>query len=353
MSDFDKWNGGIFGLGLGIPPPAERRSDLIGLGSILDSLNESVRRRSSWNDRFTHWEKAESTTETIAIERGRSVVQGILENNRRLASEGVRFVPQGSFTNRTNVRNEADIDLRVQHPLLRIEHEAGIDPAAASNAYGYYDAGRTYVQIAGDMRSTIATELKSSLGKTNVDDSGKKAIRVKGVTGSRGEVDVVPCFTLHHIYIPRGTFRYERIEGVAIFGSDGTWTLNYPDQHIANGRLKRTTTNHQFKRIVRIVKRMQSDMIDHGVITERVPSFPVECLVYLVEDHHFVVNEDRYDRVKRILKRGLEIISQPRLNLNYYPEINGIKPLFATRQAWTVEKARWFLASAISHLGDG
>ncbi|MBY3032436.1 hypothetical protein HF265_25700 [Rhizobium leguminosarum] len=352
MSDFDKWNGGIFGLGLGIPQPAERKNDLIGLGSFFDSLNESVRRRSSWNDRFTHWEKAESTTETIAIERGRSVVQGILENNRSLASEGVRFVPQGSFTNRTNVRNEADIDLRVQHPLLRIEHASDVDPGSARSAYGYYDAGRTYAQIAGDMRSTIATELKASLGKTNVDDSGKKAIRVKGVTGSRGEVDVVPCFTLHHIYIPQDTFQYERIQGVAILGSDGTWTLNYPDQHIANGRLKRTTTNHQFKRIVRIVKRMQSDMIDHGIVNERVPSFLVECLLYLVEDHHFVMNEDRYDRVKRILKRSLEIISQPGPILSYYPEINGIKPLFGAQQAWTVEKARWFLANAIRHLGD-
>jgi len=64
------------------------------------------------------------------------------------------------------------------------------------------------------------------------------------------------------------------------------------------------------------------------------------------------MNEDRYDRVKRILKRSLELISQPGLNLNYYPEINGIKPLFGARQAWTVEKARWFLATAIRHLGD-
>ncbi|WP_311272296.1 MULTISPECIES: hypothetical protein [unclassified Rhizobium] len=351
MSDFSKGSGGIFGLGLGIPQ-TEKTNDFTGLGSLFESLSESVRRRSSWNDRFTHWEKAESTTETIAIERGRSVVQGILEANQGLRSEGVRFVPQGSFTNRTNVRNEADIDLRVQHPLLRIEHEAGVDPASANNAYGYYDVGRTYTQIAGDMRATIAAELKSSLGKSNIDDSGKKAIRVKGVAGSRGEVDVVSCFTLHHIFIPQGAYQYDRIEGVAILGLDGSWTLNYPDQHIANGRLKRTTTNHQFKRIVRIVKRMQSDMIEHGVITERVPSFLVECLIYLVEDHHFVMNEDRYDRVKRVLNRSLEIISQPRLNLNYYPEINGIKPLFGVKQAWTVEKAHWFLASAIRHLGE-
>src|SRR3546814_569427 len=147
MSDFGKGNGGIFGLGLGIPRP-ENTNDFTGLGSLFESLNESVRRRSSGNDRFTHWEKAESTTETIAIERGRSTVQGILEANQSLRSEGVRFGPQGSFTNRTNVRNEADIDLRVQHPLLRIEHDAGDDPASASISYGYSEAGRHYAQLA-------------------------------------------------------------------------------------------------------------------------------------------------------------------------------------------------------------
>jgi hypothetical protein len=352
MSEFGKGNGGILGLGLGIPQVGKQKNELLGLGSFFETLNESVRRRSSWNDRLAHWEKAESTTETIAIERGRSVVQGILESDRELVLERIRFVPQGSFTNRTNVRNEADIDLRIQHPSLRIEHAPGIDQGPANAAFGYHDEGRTFAQIAGDMRSTIATELKASLGNANVDDSGKKAIRVKGVTGSRGEVDVVPCFTLHHIYVPQGSWHYNRIEGVAILGTDGGWTLNYPDQHIANGRLKRTTTRHQFKRMVRIVKRMQSDMIDCGVITERVPSFLVECLVYLVEDHHFLVNEDRYDRVKRILTRSLEIISQQGQALYNLPEINGIKPLFGSQQAWTVEKARWFLASAIRHLGD-
>lgn len=202
------------------------------------------------------------------------------------------------------------------------------------------------------MRFIIVADLKLSLGKEHVDDTGKKAIRVKGVTGSRGEVDVVPCFTLHHVYVPASGWGFNRVEGIAILGTDGSWTLNYPDQHIANGRRKRTTTGHQFKRMVRIVKRMQSDMIDHGVITERVPSFLVECLLYLVEDHYFLYNEDRYDRVKRILNRSLEIVSQGGPALHNLHEVNGVKPLFGAQQAWTVEKARRFLASAINHLGN-
>lgn len=353
MREFDKRNVGIFGLGLGQPQSKATNQDFTGLASFFDTTaTESVRRRASWNDRFSHWEKAESTTETTAIERGRTMVEGILSQNAWLAYEGVRIAPQGSFTNRTNVRNEADIDLRVQHPSLRIECDYGVDRSVVMNAFNYGDTGRTFMQIAAEMRYCISADLKASLGRSNVDDSGKKAIRVKGVTGSRGEVDVVPCFTLHHVYVPAGQWTYERVQGIAILGTDGSWTFNYPDQHIANGKLKRTTTGHQFKRIVRIVKRLQSDMIDHGVITERVPSFLIECLVYLVEDHHFLGNDDRYGRVKRILNRSLEIICQDWPALSSLPEVNGIKPLFGMQQAWTVEKARMFVASAINHLGD-
>ena len=349
MSEFDKRYAGIFGLGLGI----NGNQNITGLGSLFQvTENDSVRRRASWNDRFSHWEKAESTTETTAIERGRTTVECILSRNNWLISEGVRIVPQGSFTNRTNVRNEADIDLRVQHPVLKVECEPGVDFNNAWNTFGYSSSGHTFEQLAAEMRSQIVFDLKFALGKENVDDSGKKAVRVKGVTGSRGEVDVVPCFTLHHVYIPAGAWSYSKVEGVAIIGTDGRWTFNYPDQHIANGKLKRTMTGHQFKKIVRIVKRMQSDMIDHGVITERVPSFLVECLVYLVEDHHFVGNDDRYDRVKRVLNRSLEIVYRDGAALYNLPEVNGIKPLFGAQQAWTVEKARTFLARAISHMGD-
>ncbi|RVJ16179.1 hypothetical protein [Sinorhizobium medicae] len=345
----DKRNAGFFGLG--VPQSRDKSQDFTGLASFFETaLNDSVRRRATWNERFTHWERSESTTETVAIERGRTTVERILSQNQWLVSEGVRFAPQGSFTNRTNVRNEADIDLRVQHPVLRIEHEPGVNPYVAAGTFGYFDEGRTYSQIATDMRLKIAADLKSALGKQNVDASGKKAIRIKGVSGSRGEVDVVACFTLHHVYVPTGEWAYNRVEGVAILGTDGAWTFNYPDQHIANGRRKRTTTRHQFKRMVRIIKRMQADMSGHGVITERVPSFLVECLVYLVEDQHFLYSEDRYDRVKRILRRSLEIVSQDGPVLYSLREINGIKPLFGV-QAWTVEKARRFLASAISHLG--
>jgi len=325
-------------------PTGSAASDLLGL------LSEPYRRRSEWNDRFAHWERSESDAETQRIERARNMVQRALGKNFWLNSEGARIIPQGSFTNRTNTRLDADIDLRVQHPLLKIEYAHGVDAGTAWRQGGYYDTGVSFGYASDRMRAEIRSELIAAFGALAVDDSGNKAIRVKGLEGSRSEVDVVPCFTLHHIMGQTLLARTTAL-GTAILSKDkANWTLNYPDQHSDNGRYKRLNTGLQFKRVVRIVKRLRADMTERGVLSDKVPSFLVECLVYLVEDGYFTVaSDDRYERVSRVLNRLAEFLANPLIACTKY-EINGIKPLFGRGQAWTLDAARNFANLAISHL---
>ena len=82
------------------------------------------------------------------IERARSMVQQALGKNLWLNSEGARIIPQGSFTNRTNTRLDADIDLRVQHPTIKIEYAHGVDVATAYQQGGYYGTGFSYAYTA-------------------------------------------------------------------------------------------------------------------------------------------------------------------------------------------------------------
>jgi hypothetical protein len=327
-----------------LQPTGSAASDLLGL------LSEPYRRRGEWNDRFAHWERSESDAETQRIERARSMVQQALGKNFWLNSEGARIIPQGSFTNRTNTRLDADIDLRVQHPLLKIEYAHGVDAGTAWRQGGYYDTGVSFGYASDRMRAEIRSELIAAFGALAVDDSGNKAIRVKGLEGSRSEVDVVPCFTLHHI-MGQTLLARTTVPGTAILSRDKTnWTLNYPDQHSDNGRSKRLNTGLQFKRVVRIVKRLRADMTERGVLSDKVPSFLVECLVYLVEDGYFTVaSDDRYERVSRVLNRLAEFLASPLIAYTKY-EINGIKLLFGGGQAWTLDTARNFVNLAISHL---
>jgi ABC transporter substrate binding protein len=194
------------------------------------------------------------------------MVQDALANNHWLSDEGVQVIAQGSFTNRTNARLEADIDLRVQHPSLRIDYAPGVDVATAYHRGRYFDTGRSYAAISAAMRSVIVSDLTDAFGALNIDATGNKAIRVKGLTGSRSEVDVVAAFTLHHI---TGMALFDSLthKGVAILSRDSnSWTFNYPDQHAENGKRKRLSTGLQFKRVVRIVKRLCSKKPGGGLI---------------------------------------------------------------------------------------
>lgn len=314
--------------------------------AILEE-GSSPRTRSSWNDRLEHWEKAESSSETDRILRARNMVTTALAESSWIADSKCRLVEQGSFTNRTNTRGESDIDLRVQHPYIRIEFGSNVDEKSAYIAGGYFDTGETFNDVLFQLRKEVTRTIVNKFGAQSVDTTGSKAIRVKGLDGSRAEVDVVPAFTLDYI-LP-----FTVIHGVALYNPNtDKWTYNFPDQHIINGKTKRANTGHRFKRIVRCIKRMQSDMMQHDALSTRVPSFLIECLVYNARDEEFTNPfDDRYDRVKRVLTNINSQLNTPHADTTMM-EINGVKRLFGAGQSWTINEARHFIRTALEHLGN-
>ena len=74
-------------------------------------------------------------------------------------------------------------------------------------------------------------------------------------SSARVDADVVPCFTYEY-HFGLGNCR----EGTRIFKKDGSWIENYPQQHLDYGRAKNQRTNHQFKKVVRILKRVGNAM---------------------------------------------------------------------------------------------
>jgi hypothetical protein len=209
----------------------------------------------------------------------------------------------------------------------------------------------TEQQVFDAMRGELIRTLANRFGAKNFDTQGKKALRVKGITGSRAEVDVVPSINYHFVrWLPQLN-RYDTVAGVAILSADGRWTMNFPDQHYANGVAKRASTAHRFKRVVRILKRMRSYLTEHGLLTVKVPSFLVECLVYLVANEHFLVEtDDRYDRVRRIVRRMQTLLAN-QLVIPGLVEINGVKLLFHPTQSWTYADAVTFINAVVAQLG--
>ena len=243
------------------------------------------------------------------------------------------------------------MDIRVQHPGLRIIYHKGVEEARADEALGYVRTGKTLPVIMAEMRAALERDLVQVFGGDRVDASGNKAIRVDGLDGSRADCDVVPAFTLHVINAGGGS--PYATEGVAILGRDGTWTMNFPDQHHENGKMKRSRTARRFKKNVRMLKQLNYELAEIGDLPKRVPSFFVECLVYAVEDSYFLVeDDDRYDRLRRILHRAWDLL-QDEAWAQEATEINEIKYLFREGQSWTLGTARGFVAAAIARMEAG
>jgi hypothetical protein len=321
-------------------------SDLRG---IIEEAIAQARTRTSWNDRLAHWEKPASPTEEAKIERAASIARKIVANNQWLVGEGASIQPQGSYFNNTNVRLEADMDLRIQFPLIRTLYLDDIDPAYGDRTLGYIDAGKTFSSVLTRARAELLKELNDWFDAASIDASGNKAIAVSGLDGSRADCDLVPAFRLD--YVLKGNFgNLVTLSGVSILGRDGNWTNNFPEQHHANGKAKRLRTACRYKKVVRMLKRLNYELCELGQIPQRLPGFLVESLVYAVEDAYFLVEaDDRYDRALRVLDRMGELLFDDPWCAAAV-EVNGIKLLFGTHQGWTVAQARGFNAAAIARM---
>jgi hypothetical protein len=318
---------------------------------ISKVLFKGPRTRSSWIDRFTHWERPASESEEAQINRAASMVRDALAGNAWLQAEGVRIAPHGSYFNNTNVRLESDMDLRAVHPSLRLEYGSTVNIACARTALGIFDTGRTYKGIADEMRRQAARDLGRTFGPQHIDGSGSKAIRVNKLAGSRAPVDVVPSFRYYWVTWNTVTLKYDVSEGITILSKDGRWTNNFPEQHHLNGIAKRARTAHRFKRYVRIFKRIRDELVEQRKLgAGRAPSFLIECLTYAVEDGYFLVEcDDRYGRAVRLLQRMWQLLADQAWT-GKATEINGIKFLFHEAQPWTVDDAKAFVAAAWMHL---
>jgi hypothetical protein len=330
--------------------PASNPPAPSGLG-LLFAGTESARRRAEWNARFEYWEKPATVSEEGRIDRAWNNVAVALQASSWLTNEGVEIRPQGSYHNNTNVRTEADIDLRAGHRSLKIEYHENVLRQCADSVLAYSDYGLTFSQIFTGLRTELTQYLSDAFGRGNI-VPGTKAVRVKGITGSRAEVDVVPTIRYHYVRWLDHFSRYDVVEGVAILSTDGRWTVNFPEQHNLNGITKRSLTSHRFKKIVRIFKRMRADLAERGLLSVSVPSFLVECLVYNVEDNYFLVeDDDRYERVRRVALRMQALLANEEWAARMM-EINGVKWLFHPEQAWTYSAALTFANAVVAHLGD-
>jgi hypothetical protein len=157
--------------------------------------------------------------------------------------------------------------------------------------------------------------------------------------------DVVPCFTYRWFYNP-GPSSYE--QGIQLIPDKlGPRPHNYPQQHYTNGVAKNIATGLRFKRVVRILKRLENKMVEDGVI-EIVPSYLIESLVYNVPNDNFGTGTwggDVRTALTYIWNGTTDLACEQR-----WTEVNGIKFLFHSAQPWDRAQARNFVQKAWAYV---
>jgi hypothetical protein len=159
--------------------------------------------------------------------------------------------------------------------------------------------------------------------------------------------DIVPCTELREYYFDSGGNSQFR-QGTRIFLDTGMPFENYPQQQYDNGVAKSGRTGRRFKQLVRILKRLETELSSAGKIKE-LPSYFVECLVYNVDDPLF--GHDRYTDDVRATLGAIFGAATNDAKAATWMEVNGIKYLFHPSQSWTRGEAEKFTVAAWSHVG--
>lgn len=296
-----------------------------------------------WEARFTNWKGKASDSEEEKYKRTCRAIGDALRASDRLSKYEYDVYAKGSYPNFTNVVRDSDVDIAVELTTF-------FKPKFTGDAEGLTleDVGFTVYQ--GDatlpgFKDDVERALTSYFGTDSV-DRGSKAIRV-AENGGRLPADVVPCVTER-----TWTSRWTSHDGIRLHNDRNPEQriINYPKQHLEQGTRKNDATSRRYKRVVRILKRLENEMVDEGIIKE-VPSFLIESSVWNVPNSKFDAATWKA-RVRAALAHIYnETLNDGCVTSDDWLEANAIKFLFWSGQNWTYRDAHEFASKAWDYIG--
>lgn len=221
---------------------------------------------------------------------------------------------QGSYANNTNVKQNSDVDICVMYKnVFRYRM-----PLGYSLDGKYSDSPISYMEL----RNNIRLALVKKFGESRVIDKNK-AIRILSNTYTT-DADVVVAFQYRY-YTNQDNYK----EGISYTALDGTSVINYPKIHISNGNKKNTETNHMYKKMVRIFKKIMYNMQDDNIdLSKEVKGFVLECMCYnYPNDKLYQYMDTKYtENLKNMINYFINN------SLSLWKEVNEIKELFGTEK---------------------
>jgi hypothetical protein len=301
-----------------------------------------------WEAVCRTWIKASSDTECEKQENAVRMIRDAIDNYEPLARRDIKIIPQGSYRNNTNVRQESDVDICVccMEPFYFTYEFADYGPAESNVVVGLT---YTFAQFKTDVEAALVKKFTRA-GVSR----GKKAFDVHANT-YRVDADVVAAFA-HRRYQKKqyqplfGSYTYPYTEppGTQFYPDDSLQAIiNWPEQHYTNGVAKNLATNYRFKWTVRALKNLKYDMEANGNLEQKqaarqAASYLCECLMYNVPA--FAGDSPR-DQLRNAIVYAYGPTETDE-GCKTWLEVNELKWLFHPTQPWTRAQANNFLLHA-------
>ena len=234
---------------------------------------------------------------------------------RAYTNEEIQIFIQGSYANNTCVRGDSDVDIAI---MRKDQYEYAFRKPFNPSSPDHRQDGKLFKN---DVERVLRKHFPLDVIRKN------KSIKVNGNT-YRKQADTVPCFAIH--YYDNWDEKNDHVhfvEGITIYADDGQVIYNFPKQHIANGRNKNGATNHYYKKMVRIIKKMRYLMEDMYISSAKeVSSFGLESLLWNIPNETFT----KYMTYKYSFDEIVKYLVEHKWALAFYKEANGIKQLCPT-----------------------
>jgi predicted nucleotidyltransferase len=294
----------------------------------------------NWEDIFCTWGGAPSASEQIKCENAERAVRKAIDASRKLSGKNIEVFTQGSYANRTNVRQDSDVDICVLYKGAFFP-DYTLSEGLNDQVLGFVEGEYPYAEFKNDVEAA----LKSYFGGDAV-SRGNKAFDLHANT-YRIDADVVPCF--EHLRFMGTPQSHWSISGTELRPDKGRLIVNWPRQNYENGVEKNDDTGRRFKATVRILKRLRNEMVDNGHrVAEPIPSYLIECLVWNVPNEGF--DRDTYSDDVRYALAHLWNETRTEDACKDWGEINELKYLFGG-QPWSRDQVNNFLDSAWNYIG--
>jgi predicted nucleotidyltransferase len=275
-----------------------------------------------WEQTFSGWGGAPSATEQTKAENAVRAVRKAIDASTKLSAKSIDVFTQGSYANRTNVRQDSDVDVCVLYTGAFFP-DYSLSAGLSDPVLGYSVGTYPYAEFKNDVEAALV----SYFDRTSV-TRGKKAFDV-GTPQSHW---------------------YESPPGTEFYPDNGGTVVNWPRQNYTNGVVKNDATGRRFKAVTRILKRLRNEMVDAGYEAAKpIASYLIECLVWNVPNEGFGHTTFKADVRYAIAHLWNETRTDE--SCKSWREINALKWLFFIGHPWSRAQVNTFLHAAWNYVG--